>query len=49
MKRCPDCGGKLVPLKKESTFKIGKDSLIKIEDYQPFRCKRCKKEFKIYE
>lgn len=46
MKKCPECNGKLVPLKKESLFSVKRDGLIKIKDYQPVRCKRCKKEYR---
>lgn len=44
--RCPNCNGKIVPLKILSVFRIGKKSLKHVETYQPYRCKRCKKEFK---
>jgi DNA-directed RNA polymerase subunit RPC12/RpoP len=45
--RCPECNGKAVPLQKLSEFKVEYDALIHIETYQPYRCKRCKKEFKL--
>lgn len=40
MIRCPDCNGKAIPLKILSTFKIGKDSLIFLETYQPYITKK---------
>jgi len=47
MIRCPDCNGKAVPLKKMITFEVGRKSIIHPETYQPYRCKKCKKEFKL--
>ncbi len=46
-KRCPHCNGKLVALQKRGVFKVGRNSLLHMETYQPFRCKRCKKEVKM--
>ena len=45
--RCPYCNGKAVLLKKLSVFKIRRKSLAHLENYQPYRCKKCKKEFRL--
>lgn len=47
MVRCPDCNGKAVLLKKVSSFKVERESLTHLETYQPYRCTRCKKEFRL--
>lgn len=46
IKRCPKCNGKSVPLQKMALLEMKRASLKYIETYQPYRCKRCKHEWR---